>query len=102
MSEKKPMEAETYFIAVLAKNGQVITLPEMPEGGITAERPVTNYDVFETSRQVVEEFNNSLLAQKITEMLLPALMNPPTPQVSDKIKDALKERGFQTDTGSNN
>ena len=96
------MEAETYFIAVLSKNGQVITLPEMPENGIKADRPVTNYDVYETSRQVVEEFNNSLLAQKITEMLLPALLNPPTQQVSDKVKEALKERGFQTDTTSNN
>lgn len=101
MSDKTPMEAETYFIAVLAKNGQVITLPEMPEDGIQAERPVTNYDVYETSRQVVEEFNNSLLAQKVAEMVV-AAMNHPEPQVSDKIKDALKERGFQTDTGSNN
>lgn len=101
MSDKTPMEAETYFIAVLAKNGQVITLPEMPEDGIQAERPVTNYDVYETSRQVVEEFNNSLLAQKVAEMVV-AAMNQPEPQVSDKIKDALKERGFQTDTGSNN
>ena len=102
MSDKAPMEAETYFIAVLSKNGQVITLPEMPEGGIKAERPVTNYDVFETSRQVVEEFNNSLLAQKIAELLLPVLMGPQSPQVSDKVKDALKERGFQTDTKSDN
>lgn len=101
MSEKTPMEAETYFIAVVAENGQVITLPEMPEGGIQAKRPVTNYDVFETSRQVVEEFNNSLLAQKVAEMVI-AAMNQPEPQVSDKIKDALKERGFQTDTASNN
>jgi uncharacterized protein len=101
MADKTPMEAETYFIAVLAKNGQVITLPEMPEDGIQAERPVTNYDVYETSRQVVEEFNNSLLAQKVAEMVI-AGMNQPAPQVSDKIKDALKERGFQTDTGSNN
>jgi hypothetical protein len=100
MSDKQPLEAETYFIAVMAKNGQVLTLPEMPEGGIQSERPVTNYDVYETSRQVVEEFNNSLLAQKVAEMVL-AGMNPPAPQVSDKIKDALKERGFQTDTTSN-
>lgn len=101
MSENTPLEAETYFIAVMAKNGQVLTLPEMPEGGINAERPVTNYDVFETSRQIVEEFNNSLLAQKVAEMVIAAI-NPAPPQVSDKIKDALKERGFQTDTASNN
>lgn len=98
--EAKPMEAETYFIAIMAENGQVITLPEMPEGGIEAKRPVTNYDVFETSRQVVEEFNNSLLAQKVAEMVVGAL-NPQVPETSDRIKEALKERGFSTDTTTN-
>jgi hypothetical protein len=95
--EMLPLEAETYYIAVVTENGQVITLPEMPEAGINAKRPVTNYDVFETSRQVVEDFNNTLLAQKVAEMVVGAL-NPPIQEPSDKIKEALKERGFSTDT----
>lgn len=97
MDNKTPIEAETYYIAVMMENGQVVTFPEMPEGGIKAARPVTNYDVFETSRQVVEEFNNSILAQKVAEMVIGAL-NPPVQEPSDKIKEALKERGFSTDT----
>ena len=99
MEDKTPLQAETYYIAVMTENGQVITLTEMPEGGIEAKRPVTNYDVFETSRQVVEEFNNSLLAQKVAEMVVGAL-NPPVNEPSDKIKEALKERGFSTDTAT--
>jgi hypothetical protein len=97
MEEKQPLQAETYYIAVLAEDGQVITFPEMPEGGIVSQRPVTSYDVYETSRQVVEDFNNTLLAQKVAEMVVGAL-NPPIQDPSDKIKEALKERGFSTDT----
>lgn len=96
MSDKTPMEAETYFIAVLAKDGQIFTLPTMPEEGIQAARPVNNYDVYQTGKQIVDEFEQSLLAQRVAETVVRALA-PTSASTSDKVKDALKERGFKTE-----
>lgn len=90
------MKAETYFIAAIAEDGQILTFPEMPEDGIEGARPVNNYDVYTTAKQIVDEFEQSILAQKIADTVIKAL-NPTQPSVSDKVKDALKERGFKTD-----
>lgn len=90
------MKSETYFIAVVAEDGKILTFPEMPEDGIEAARPVNNYDVYTTAKQIVEEFEQSMLAQRIADTVIKAL-NPVQPSVSDKVKDALKERGIKTD-----
>jgi NADP-dependent 3-hydroxy acid dehydrogenase YdfG len=90
------MKAEAYFIAAIAEDGQIITLPELPEEGIDAKRPITNYDVYTTAKQIVDEFESSILAQKVAETVIRA-MNPVEPAVSDKVKEALKERGFKTE-----
>jgi hypothetical protein len=91
-----PIKAETYFIAVIDEEGKILTFPEMPEEGIEAKRPVNNYDVYTTAKQVVDEFESSILAQKVAETVLRAI-NPTEPSVSDRVKDALKERGFKTE-----
>jgi len=90
------MKVETYFIAALAEDGQIFTLPEMPEEGMEAARPVNNYDVYQTGKQIVDEFEQSLLAQRVAETVIRA-MNPQQVAPSDKVKDALKERGFKTE-----
>lgn len=90
------MKAETYFIAAVAEDGQILTFPEMPEDGIEAIRPVNNYDVYTTAKQIVEEFEQSMLAQRIADTVIRAI-NPVEPSVSDRVKDALKERGFKTE-----
>ena len=93
------MKVETYFIAALAEDGQIFTLPEMPEEGIEAARPVNNYDVYQTGKQIVDEFEQSLLAQRVAETVLKALAPsaPSAPSAPEKIKEALKERGFKTE-----
>lgn len=91
------MKVETYFIAALAEDGQIFTLPEMPEEGIEAARPVNNYDVYQTGKQIVDEFEQSLLAQRVAETVIRALSPAAAPSTPDKVKDALKERGFKTD-----
>jgi hypothetical protein len=91
-----PIKAETYFIAVIDEEGKILTFPEMPKEGIEAKRPVNNYDVYTTAKQVVDEFESSILAQKVAETVLRAI-NPTEPSVSDRVKDALKERGFKTE-----
>lgn len=94
MTEK--IKAETYFVAVIDEQGKILTFPEMPAEGIEAKRPVNNYDVYTTAKQVVDEFESSILAQKVAETVIRA-MNPVEPTVSDRVKDALKERGFKTE-----
>lgn len=94
MTEK--IKAETYFVAVIDEQGKILTFPEMPAEGIEAKRPVNNYDVYTTAKQVVDEFESSILAQKVAETVLRAI-NPVEPSVSDRVKDALKERGFKTE-----
>ena len=90
------MKAETYFIAAIAEDGQILTFPEMPEDGIETKRPVNNYDVYTTAKQIVDEFEQSILAQKVAETVLRAI-NPTQPTVPDRVKDALKERGIKTE-----
>jgi hypothetical protein len=90
------MKAEAFFIAVIAEDGQIMTLPEMPEEGIETARPITNYDVYTTAKQIVDEFESSILAQKVADTVIKAL-RPVEQSTSDKVKDALKERGFKTD-----
>lgn len=95
MTEK--IKADTYFVAVIDEQGKILTFPEMPEQGIEAKRPVNNYDVYTTAKQVVDEFESSILAQKVADTVLRAI-NPVQPSAADKIKDALKERGIKTDS----
>jgi hypothetical protein len=85
-------KAEAYFIAVINPDGTITTMPELPEGGIETARSVTNYDVYQTAKQIVDEFESSILADKVARAVLGA-MNPEVPSISDKVKEALKERG---------
>jgi hypothetical protein len=91
------MKVDTYFIAGINEDGTITTMPEMPEGGIEAARPVTNYDVYQTAKQIVEEFESSVLAQKVASTVI-AMMNQKAPTSADQVKDALKERGINPDS----
>ena len=91
------MNVDSYFIAAINADGTITTMPEMPEGGIEAARPVTNYDVYQTAKQIVEEFESSVLAQKVASTVL-AMMNQGKDHPASKVKDALKERGIKTDS----
>lgn len=89
------MKFDTYFIAAVSEDGRITTMPEMPEEGIEAVRPVTNYDVYQTAKQIVDEFESSVLAQKVAEVVV-GLLNPAEVTPADKIAEALKKRGFET------
>lgn len=89
------MKFDTYFIAAVSEDGRITTMPEMPEDGIEAVRPVTNYDVYQTAKQIVEEFESSVLAQKVAEVVV-GLLNPAEQSTADKIQEALKKRGVET------
>jgi len=90
-------KVKTYFVVSLGDNGIVTTYPDMLEEGLEAERPVNNYDIYTAAKQIVDEFESSILAQKVADTVL-AVINPQVPATSEKVKDALKERGIKTDS----
>jgi hypothetical protein len=83
---------ETYFVVMVNSDGTITTMPELPEEPVERTRNVTNYDVYQTAKQIVDEFESTVLADKVARVVLGAL-NPDTPSISDKVKEALKERG---------
>jgi hypothetical protein len=85
-------KVDAYFVALINEDGTITTLPEIPAEPLEANRAVTNYDVYQTAKQIVEEFESSILADKVARTVL-SVLAPTTPAVSDNVKDALKKRG---------
>lgn len=89
-------EVETYFLVTVHKDSTLATYAEIPEDGVTRERPANNYDVYQAAKQIVDEFEQTMFANKVAQIVMSNL-NPPVETVSDKVKDKLKERGIQPD-----
>jgi hypothetical protein len=87
-------EVETYFLVAVNKDSTLATYAEVPEEGLVRERPANNYDVYQASKQIVDEFEQSMFANKVAQIVM-ANLNPPKESVPDKVKDKLKERGIQ-------
>lgn len=90
-------KVKTYFVVSLGDNGLVTTWPAIPEDGLESDRPVNNYDIYTAAKQIVDEFESSILAQKVADTVLQSL-NPESPSTADKVAAKLKERGIQTDS----
>lgn len=94
-------EIETYFLVAINKDGTITTYSDLPEEPLERERSSTNYDVYETARQVVQEFESNLLADKVAGRMAAILaMSQPTP--ADVVKDALKERNINPESPTSN
>jgi hypothetical protein len=89
-------EVETYFLVAVNKDSTLATYAEIPEEGLVRERPANNYDVYQAAKQIVEEFEQTMFANKVAQIVM-ANLNPPTETVQDKVKDKLKERGINTE-----
>jgi hypothetical protein len=89
------MAIETYFLVLVNDNGTVNTTFDIPEK-IEAVRQATNFDVYQTCKQIATEVDNQLLAEKVATYVAATLM-PQEPLTSDKVKEALKERGIVPD-----
>jgi hypothetical protein len=87
-------EVETYFLVAVNKDATLATYAELPEEGLTRERSANNYDVYQAAKQVVDEFEQTMFANKVAQIVM-ANLNPAPEPVSDKVKDKLKERGIQ-------
>lgn len=97
MADKKPIDVKAYFVVSLGESGVVTTYPAFPEDGFTSERAVNNWDIYSAAKQIVDEFESSILAQKVADTVLAAMGKDQTISVSDKVKEALKDRGVKTD-----
>jgi hypothetical protein len=88
---------ETFFLITVNKDGTLTSYAEMPEELPKAERVATNYDVYQAAKQIADEFEMGLLADRVASKVIATLM-PPVTTPADAIKDRLKERGINPES----
>lgn len=88
---------ETYFLITVNTDGTLTSYTDLPKETPEALRKATNFDVYEAAKQIVQEFDNQLLADRIARAVLSGLA-PKQESPADKIKDALKERGIKPES----
>ena len=87
-------EVDTYFLVAVNRDSTLSTYSELPEDSIVRDRPANNYDVYQAAKQIVDEFEQTIFANKVAQIVLNS-MNPKPVAPSEKVKDKLKERGIQ-------
>jgi len=91
-------EVKTYYLIVSHNDGTVTSYTDVPETLPEAEHEATITDIYLTSRQIVDDFERDMIASKVIQGLVQVLApaQPATPQ--DKVRDALKKRGFDPES----
>jgi hypothetical protein len=92
------MAIETYFLVAVNDDGTFTTYTELPAEPLIAAKKATNFDVYQSCKQIAQEFDSQILVDRITRAVVASLMPPKEPTTSDKIKDALKERGINPES----
>ena len=90
-------KVETMFLITVNEDGTLTSYAEMPKELPEVTRLANNYDVYQAAKQVVEDFEQTLLANRIASIVAQTL-KPAQPSMSDKIKDKLKERGIDPES----
>lgn len=94
-------KVETLFLITVNEDGTLTSYSELPEEMPEAARQATNFDVYQSAKQIVEDFDSNLVAQKVAQMVVQALAAqaaPQGPSVPSAVKDALKERGIDPES----
>lgn len=94
MSEIK---AEYFYIVVRDDRGQLITYNKYPEEDIDAQRVATTADIYDSAKQIVNEVEQNDFAVRVADLVM-AQIRPKTPPLSEKMREALKERGIDTES----
>lgn len=90
MSEEAPKIQAAYSVVIKA-DGTLETIP-VTEGVM---RTATTYDIYQTSKQLVSEIDDFLLADRVAKAVVDALQPvSPSEQQRAKIAEALSERGI--------
>ena len=90
---------ETFFLITVNEDGTLTSYAEMPENLPEAKRVATNYDVYQAAKQIADEFEMGLLADRVATKVIATLM-PPVTTPADAIKDKLKERGINPESAT--
>lgn len=91
------MAVETFFLITVNDDGTLTSQTELPSEPIEANRVATNWDVYATAKQIVEEFDRQLFVDRVVSGVVASLTQP-APAPSTKVKDALKERGIDPES----
>ena len=94
-------KVETYFLITINEDGTLTSYAELPAELPEAARQANNYDVYQAAKQIVEDFDTNLMAQKVAQTVLSALAAqsaPQGPSVPSAVKDKLKERGIDPES----
>lgn len=96
MTDNKPTPV-TYFLTVIEENGGVLTFNKIPDELPEPQHTATNWDVYQAAKQIVTDSESQMLADRVANTVLGALL-PPAETASDRVKDALKERGIDPES----
>lgn len=94
------MAVETYFLLTVNEDGTLTSYTEVPAELPEQKRVATNWDVYATAKQIVEEFDRQLLVDRVVQGIAGLLAPAPVATPSDKVKDALKERGIDPESAT--
>ena len=90
MTEETPKIQAAYTVVIKA-DGTLETIP-VTDG---VSRTATTYDIYQTSKQLVSEIDDFLLADRVAKAVVEALQPvSPSEQQRAKIAEALSERGI--------
>jgi beta-lactamase class A len=91
------MAVDTLFLIAINEDGTFTSFTTLPEELPTANRVATTYDVYQTCKQIADNFDTQILVDRITKAVVSAL-NPPQETVQDKVKEALKKRNINPES----
>lgn len=91
---------ETMFLLCVNEDGTLTSYTEIPAEIPETNRVATNWDVYNSAKQIVEEFDRQLLVDRVLQGVATLLTPPAAPAPSDKVKGALKKRGIDPESAT--
>jgi hypothetical protein len=91
------IKAEYFYVVIKDAEGRLLTYTEYPEEDIEAERTATTADMFDSSKQIVNEVEQNDLAMRVADLVVSRL-RPEAPKLSDSVLEALKKRGIDPES----
>jgi hypothetical protein len=98
MENNKPIE--TAFVVTIFDDGTFAAHMEQPEKPFEVARIATANDVYSISKELVKEIDSSQLTDRIIMSLLAVLQGAAQPTTADAVKEKLKERGINPESGT--
>lgn len=91
------IKAEYFYVVIRTEDGQLVTYTEYPEQDIDAQRKALTSDMYDSSKQIVDEVEKTDLVTRVADAVV-ARLRPETPKLSDSVLEALKKRGIDPES----